>query len=182
MRQHGSGLRYRLRTFAILVSGAALVLGAWTASANRQRRAVETILQKQGDVAYSFNRRASGASLPPQWMMNREVRDYFFPVVGIGIREDAELGDQDLAVLAALPQIEDLQLHGPKFSDAALDQLAKLRRLRKIALVNTRITDDGLSRLAAMSALEEIGLCENATTPGGLARLADALPQCVVRH
>ncbi len=90
-------------------------------------------------------------------------RDRFLAVVAevragkvtvIDQRDFPQFTDNDLAGLAGLTQLDDLNLDNCPVTDAGLAHLAELTSLRSLSLTNTRITDDGLKQLAGMHNLE----------------------------
>src|SRR5882762_7829782 len=52
--------------------------------------------------------------------------------------------DEDLRLLAAVPDLQKLTLWGPGITDAGLEQLAQLTNLTNLSLDNTAVTDAGL--------------------------------------
>ena len=41
----------------------------------------------------------------------------------------------------------NISLHGPKYTDAVIEELGKLKSLETVTLYNTKITDDGVNQL-----------------------------------
>src|SRR5262249_10317164 len=55
--------------------------------------------------------------------------------------------DEQLALLSALPQLEELSLAGTKVTDAGLVRLQDLRKLKALHLADTATSDEGLERI-----------------------------------
>ncbi len=92
------------------------------------------------------------------------------------------LGDDDLAVVANLAELEELDLdrtpatgglnHAPSLlTDRVLDHVKGLTRLKFLALASNRITDAGLAKLANLRSLESLDLDGTLVTDAGLDRL-----------
>jgi hypothetical protein len=160
----------------LVVSGLGTTTAAW-----RQQKAVEAIYSKGGCVAHTFNRLPNNAR-PPQWMMNRCVCDYFFRVIGVGVLNDANFQEGDLQALDDLPDLTELTLEGPQFTDTSISYLVGLKKLRVLTLSDTRITDRGLERLAHLASLKKLGVRYCLATSDGCARLQQKLPGCKIRH
>lgn len=77
---------------------------------------------------------------------------------GINLYESG-VKDEDLAVLAEMQQLIQLELSG-----------------------NREVTDHGLASLESMSTLRVLGLYGTSVTPAGVARLRAVLPECDVYH
>ena len=55
----------------------------------------------------------------------------------------------DLRLVARLPDVLQLSIHGVRLDDDSVRQLARLRRVDQLALFNTDVSDDAVARLAA---------------------------------
>jgi len=66
--------------------------------------------------------------------------------------------DKDLASLSRLPNIEQLFLAGPDFTDKGLVHLIGLKKVRVLGLENTGTTDDGMSHLSGLTNLVALRL------------------------
>lgn len=171
-------LRFFLRTALALLSVLCALLGGWSARAMQQKRVVAYVALRDGDVAYSYNRPAQPR--PPAWMGKSWSRDFFFPVVRVGLREESQMTTDDLRVLRDLPKLRHLYLAGEQFNDESVEQIQLLRNLQVLVLQDTAISDLGLRRLSAHRRLEEIHLYNNATTVTGVEQLSRAMPQCKI--
>jgi hypothetical protein len=80
--------------------------------------------------------------------------------------------DDDVKVLAALPQLREVHLNGTQISDAAVKTLAPLKQLRVLNVMATSVTDAGLAELGAFPALEKLWLSSTGVTDEGLKHLA----------
>jgi hypothetical protein len=66
--------------------------------------------------------------------------------------------DDDLMHVAALYDLQELNLQSSNITDAGLPKLAGLKKLRTLYLSNTHVTDKGLRSVASLSGLEELTL------------------------
>jgi hypothetical protein len=89
-------------------------------------------------------------------------------------------GDADLAPLAELPRLTDLDLVGAPISDGGLALLSGLRSLKHLYLDQTAVTDNGLVHLAPLSRLRYLSLRGTKCTSTGVAKLRQALPKCEI--
>ncbi len=78
----------------------------------------------------------------------------------------------DLAPLAAMGHLEDVQIERSPVDEACLDHLVGLTRLKSLELANTELTDAGLARLARLPALTSLTCGGSGVTDAGLATLA----------
>jgi len=91
------------------------------------------------------------------------------------------LNEDDLAVLADLNELTDLQLHrSPSFNrkesqvklnDAVIEHIKGLTKLKTLSLADNRITDAGVAKLANLSELESLDLDSTRITDAGLQSL-----------
>ena len=78
----------------------------------------------------------------------------------------------DLAPLAGLTALEDLDLHGTGIRDDAAPHLAKLQALRRLDLQGTNISDDAVATLETLTNLETLNLYRTRISNAGLERLS----------
>lgn len=78
----------------------------------------------------------------------------------------------DLAPLAALTALEDLDLHGTAIRDEAVAHLRGLRALRRLELQGTNLSDEAVATLATLGNLESLNLYRTRITNAGLERLS----------
>ena len=88
----------------------------------------------------------------------------------------SDVSDAGLANLARQPNLKRLVFHGgrPGVGDEGLAHLTKLRQLEALELTNQRVTDDGLTRLSGSPRLQSLELYydwENHDSPLGDAAL-----------
>ena len=74
------------------------------------------------------------------------------------IEGSPRFSDDDLVHVAALYDLQDLNLQGSNITDAGLPKLAGLKKLRTLYLSGTHVTDKGLRSVASLSGLEELTL------------------------
>ncbi|MFN0100698.1 MAG: leucine-rich repeat domain-containing protein [Bryobacteraceae bacterium] len=78
----------------------------------------------------------------------------------------------DLAPLAGLTELEDLDLHGTGVRDESVVHLARLRALRRLDLQGTSISDAAVATLEQLTNLETLNLYRTKISNAGLARLS----------
>ncbi|MCS7016123.1 MAG: hypothetical protein RMJ19_03160 [Gemmatales bacterium] len=79
--------------------------------------------------------------------------------------------DDELALLAEMPNLIELNLAGTNIGDAQLNWVAKLSHLRVLKLQRTAVTDAGLKLLRSLPQLEVLNLYGTQVTDQGLAEL-----------
>lgn len=79
---------------------------------------------------------------------------------------------EDVATLARIPSIQELNLAGVPLRDADLASIATLKNLAVLHLENTPITDEGLIHLGKLEKLSYLNLFGTAVTDAGLKHLA----------
>lgn len=72
--------------------------------------------------------------------------------------EKHRVGERGLKALAALPNLQNLNLYGNSITDSSLEPLAGHRHLQRLNLSLTRVTDEGLRHLTSLKQLRELTL------------------------
>jgi internalin A len=121
----------RLQTISVLL----LLLGSTGASAS-QDEAIETIQKFGGTVEVD-------ATQPGK------------PVIKVDLHQTT-ISDADLAVLAAFPDLQILDLRLTRIGDEGVVHLKNLKKLRFLNLFRSQLTDTGLTYLNRMSELETL--------------------------
>ncbi|MEX1096793.1 MAG: hypothetical protein WED34_12155 [Planctomycetales bacterium] len=85
---------------------------------------------------------------------------------------DQKATDEQLAPLAKLPQIVELNLRGTDVTDEGLRQIAGLKGLVRLHLEKTKIGDAGLAHLKGLENLEYLNLYGTQVTDEGLKQLS----------
>ena len=85
---------------------------------------------------------------------------------------DTMITDEGLGALAGLSKLTDLDLYGTKISDAGMGHLAALPNLKRLNLQGAGITDAGLDPILKLTQLEELNLYRTMITNAGLEKLA----------
>lgn len=85
---------------------------------------------------------------------------------------DGEIGDEQLAPLAKLSRVYELNLRGTEITDEGLAHIAGLTDLVRLHLERTKIGDAGLAHLKGLTNLEYLNLYGTRVTDAGLAQLA----------
>ena len=94
----------------------------------------------------------------------RNLREVFLP--------KAAIGDEGMAHLANLPDLEYLALEDTLITDAAMKHVGTLKRLKAVNIGLTEVTDAGLVHLTKCRKLESLGLQDLPITDEGLMSLA----------
>lgn len=68
--------------------------------------------------------------------------------------ETTDLTDDGVKIIATLPNLDKLTIHGGATTDAGLTSLSHIPTLRTLHLVNLKLTDQGLATLLALRDLE----------------------------
>ncbi|WP_146118575.1 leucine-rich repeat domain-containing protein [Blastopirellula marina] len=86
-----------------------------------------------------------------------------------------QITDQGVAHLAALRQLESLELTPCPLHDDSLATIGSLRNLRRVDLAGSQITDAGLRHLRELDSLHSLDIAQTNVTDAGLSSLA-AIP------
>ena len=172
-------LRFTLRSLLLLITLTALWLGVNVHRANQQRRAVQRITQRGGNVRYDYQFAANGNPNPnldsshPAWLRRFVGDDFLHNVESVGLDFlDDPVRDEDLRLLKHLPRVRLLYLGGGKITDDGLAHLQHLRRLELLVLAKNPITGEGIPYLARLPRLEWIDLSWTKVDDAHLAGLA----------
>jgi uncharacterized membrane protein len=87
-----------------------------------------------------------------------------------------DIGDADLAAIAAFPHLLRLHLEHTAVTDAGLTQLKNATKLEYLNLVGTGITKEGVKRLAGLKKLKELYLYQTPVTKEQVAEIQSGLP------
>jgi cytochrome b561 len=93
---------------------------------------------------------------------------------------DAEVTDDQLAVIGRMENLSALRLSLNGITDAGAVRLAGLQNLRSLNLYGTRITDDSLADLGRLPRLERLHVWRTRVTEAGAARLRARRPGLAV--
>lgn len=85
-----------------------------------------------------------------------------------------ELSDDGIRALAALPNLQHLDLQGTAITDQAVAAIAAMPALRSLSLAWTRVTDAGIAALGALAHLERIDLSGTPSGDGAIRTFAAA--------
>jgi hypothetical protein len=83
----------------------------------------------------------------------------------------SQVTDEDLALLAAMPDLQELDLRLTNVTDAGVKHLHDLRKLRFLNLFRTQMTDAGLASLQPLGELETLLIGGTKVTDAGLVAL-----------
>jgi hypothetical protein len=83
-----------------------------------------------------------------------------------------EVKDEELAALAKIPNLVEVNLGGTNVTDASLAHLKSATNLTRLGLQNTKITDAGLENLKELKKLTSLNVYGTAVTDKGLESLS----------
>src|ERR1019366_3707157 len=100
----------------------------------------------------------------------RDAKTTGNPVVRVSLLY-SKVTDEQLVILGALKNLQDLDLFGTKLTDDGLKHLRTLQNLRTLNLAFTRITDAVFKDLRELKNLHTLSLGETKVTGAGLKEL-----------
>jgi Leucine-rich repeat (LRR) protein len=93
------------------------------------------------------------------------------------------IGDASLTAIAALPELQYLDIEECGITDAGLAQLVSATSLKTLVLtMNQGITDTSIEPLSRLTGLRELRINQTGISLGGVQKLASALPDCRIEH
>jgi hypothetical protein len=149
-------------------------LGWYVARVRPHERAVESILDRGGWVAYGYFEMSSDAL---QNIVRRETYNAWRGLVGnvtvvnVG-GGDSKQGDAICRQLAKLKAIREAYLQPMGITDAGLENFGCLKNLKTLALSDAMITDAGLRHLSGLPRLESLLLDNTGISDAGIEELA----------
>lgn len=169
-------LSFSLRGALILLTALCIWLAILATRARQQELAIRKIMELRGVLRFDYqqqDRSAPDKPRPPEWLQKAVGEEYFRKVVSVDFAYGggAKVTDDDLALLAGLPDLTTIELGNNKtVTDAGLKHLAGLRKLRTLYLYRNTFTGDGLRHLPRD--LECLSLSKTPIGDAGLAHLA----------
>ena len=146
--------RYSLRTLLVFVAIASIPfawMGHKVREKQREREVVKAIRDLGGHVALDIEPNANAAgrkpSPGPTWLRKLLGDDFFTSVVSVEIDSRYASHDIGLVQLRSLPQVRNIYLADPQFTDEELVQLRELARLKLLHLAGAQVTDQGCDEL-----------------------------------
>ncbi len=185
-------LRFRLRTFLIILTILCVWLGWFLYRVEQQRSSVHWIEQQGGFVYYGYESRIrfpddfdylslSPSSVfvreppVPDWLLHILDIHYFSDVVGVDL-VDTQVSD--LKPIAGLRNLETLQISDTQVSDVS--PLAGLTNLKWLLLDGTQVSD--VTPLATLKNLQWLLLSNQQVCDEEIEKLQLALPNCDIQH
>ncbi len=157
-------LRWRLSTLFGVVTVIAVFLGAaqWLGPYWVRERDLRHLRRKNANFAPPERFNESGKFVGyvepnPAWL-KRVLFGQHCEVEIDSVRFPETATDEDLRLLAHLPEITYLHLEDTQITDEGLIHIAHLTKLETLDLSRTAITDKGLRHLARMRSLKELWL------------------------
>jgi len=192
------GLRFRMRTFLVVLTIFCVWLGWFLYRVERQQETVAWVIGNGGNVRYDFEFSGGRAPFVPEWLREMLGVDCFSTIVSVGFYSDntMRLPLSDVTPLASLTNLEGLRLAGTQVSD--LTPIAKLTNLKELDLATTQISDvtplagltnlkrlklfgtrvSDVTPLAGLTNLEELVLSKTQVSDEQIDKLKQALPNC----
>ncbi|HWB00315.1 MAG TPA: bifunctional serine/threonine-protein kinase/formylglycine-generating enzyme family protein [Pirellulales bacterium] len=165
--------------------------------------AVEFVLDHHGTLQV----RAPNADAPLVVTKKDQLPSTPFTVTGVMLTEQGTLANGRLEPLGAFKQLEALDVHGSRCSDAGLADIAGATALKNLSVAATEVGDPGVAQLKSFRQLEQLDLsklkrvtdaavaslvgCKSLTklsvvetsiTTTGAANLIVGLPNCALAH
>lgn len=88
------------------------------------------------------------------------------------ILDELKIGDEDLSLIASIPNLTSLSVIKTRIQGAGFAELAHLPAFKEIAIGYTPLDDDGLGVIATLPHLEVLKLAPSNVTDVGIARVA----------
>ena len=132
-----------------------------------------------------FQALAGMGALRRLWAGDTFISD-LAPLAGLIAMEDLDLHgtgirDETMPHLAGLHALRRLDLQGTNISDAAVATLEQLSNLETLNLYRTKISNAGVERLSKLTKLREIDIRYTRVTASGYDALRTALPQARIQ-
>ncbi len=170
--------RHSVRALIVVMTAAALWIGYLANCARRQEQAVARVTQLGGQLEFAHqsdsegNRKKDAEPWAPAWLRDAIGEHCFLRVEVVSFREESDPADEDLVVLAGLPDLRMLSLgNRQRITDKGLIHISGLRQLRELALNGTAVTGSGLRHIRGCRELQALFLGHTPVTDQGLAHL-----------
>jgi len=92
----------------------------------------------------------------------------------------SELKDEDIKILADMPNLTKVRLENNPISDAGVKYLENLQHLEYLNLYGTKVTDAAIPSFEKMKGLRKLYLWQSEVTPEGAEKLKASRPDIVV--
>lgn len=168
-------VRFGLRTFLIafaMISALFGLLGRELIRAHKQQALVNELTTAGAQIAFDYqsvggkielSRVPSSNSL--RWIFGKEL---FTHVVYIGCIYQTPVPEKVVARFPECPELANVILDGPQFSDQVVPHLERLRLLEGLGLRSVSISSDGFVKLANCPKLSNLSLCGDFVTDAHL--------------
>jgi hypothetical protein len=170
-------LQISLRTFLLLIAACSVWLGIVSKRAHDQRVAVRRVLELGGRVRYDYQYDEKDKyvkdSVPPgrPWLRQLIGDEYFQDVVQVDFFHDfkpKQVTDDDLRLIAKLPNLRRISLMETNVTDAGLAHLAGLENVQALCLNGTKVTNAGMDHIKDWKHLRSLMLQHTAVDDAGL--------------
>jgi hypothetical protein len=163
-------LQFSLRSLFVAITLVALLLGLRTWQVQRHQRAVQSIRRLDGKLI-----------LGPEWVGAEPLRPLFFsPIASVDL-SGTPATSEDLKPLAALSELQYLNLNRTQIASGGLAPLAGLTKLTVLLLADTRIDDGDLVHLHRLRNLARLDLGATGISDAGLRHLG-SLPALAILY
>lgn len=171
-RESSSSFRYSIKTLFVFFAVSCIVFAFWATAANAQRRAVQAIILRGGNVIYGYQTGGgNGSDMPFPGALSRLLgKDYFSNVVRLEWT-GPDANDFGLKYVAGLSHLQRLYLRKSEVTNEGLTQLEGLSRLETLVISDARITNRGLYHLRGLSHLQLLVLEKVDIDDAGLVHL-----------
>jgi hypothetical protein len=127
--------------------------------------------------------------VPAQGRLQLELRKDERPELGVLGRtemaaivsvdaSESKITDDDLMLIAALKNLQDLDLTNTSVTNAGLEHLSRVHSLEKLWLDGTKVTDDGLALIKKLPNLKKVSFAHTPVTDSGVLSLKEESKTC----
>ncbi len=157
---------------AVVVAVPCSWLAAEIKQAEKQRSAKTAFRRFAGIIAYDYERTGPQRKPPrPDWLRRLLGEDFFADIEFVCLGADDSFTDVEMAHVASLPRLKDLNLYGAAIDNAGMEYIRGLRQLESLDIGGANITDAGLEQLKGLARLRKLDLGDTHITDAGLKHL-----------
>ncbi len=160
--------RISLRTLLIIVAvlGVGLaIIGRKVAEVRRETLAMETLVERGGRVTYGAAQQQAdseffeteGGWFLPTWIKDWTGDAYFLPLRVVSLA-NADVEDEDLALLTDIRGAEWLRLHNPNISAEGIANMSLPTGVKRLSLNWHQLTQESAAHLASLPDLEQVSV------------------------
>lgn len=187
---HRRWLQFSLRTFLLVVTCLAILLGSLAnrfQAARRERHAIQELsllgahcfYKSAGDERGHVSRLAP--SFAPDWLQKMLGPELFGRVAGVSF-EMHQPSAREWKSIEDFTELESLNASWVHVSETGFKSIGKITSLQNLAIAGSSIDAAGLKELCKLNRLTELNLLGTDVPEAELAELRRALPNCRIQH